>query len=63
MRRPASEAAIASALTFENVHARRSAASALAAIGTFDARDALLRAGAADPDPDVREICAAVVRS
>lgn len=62
MRRPSSQAAIAAALTFENVHARRAAASALAAIGTPEARDALLRAGAADPDPDVRRICAAVAR-
>lgn len=62
MRRPSSQAALASALSFENVHARRAAASALAAIGTAEARDALLRAGAADPDADVRRICAAVAR-
>jgi HEAT repeat protein len=62
MRRPSSQAAIAAALTFENVHARRAAAAALAAIGTHEARDALVRAGAADPDADVRRICAAVAR-
>lgn len=62
MRRPSSQAALASALGFENVHARRAAASALAALGTPEAREALLRAGGADPDPDVRRICAAVVR-
>jgi HEAT repeat protein len=62
MRRPSSQAAIAAALTFENVHARRAAASALAAIGTPEARDALVFAGSADPDPDVRRICAAVAR-
>lgn len=62
MRRPSSQAAIAAALTFENVHARRAAASALAAIGTPEARDALMRAGSMDPDPDVRRICAAVAR-
>ena len=63
MRRPSSQAALASALSFENVHARRAAAAALAAIGTSEARDALIRAGSADPDPDVRRICAAVVRT
>ncbi|MEA2751718.1 MAG: hypothetical protein QOI41_5861 [Myxococcales bacterium] len=62
MRRPSSQAALASALSFENVHARRAAASALAAIGTDEARDALVRAGSADPDADVRRICAAVAR-
>jgi HEAT repeat protein len=62
MRRPSSQAALASALSFENVHARRAAASALAAIGTAEARDALVRAGSADPDADVRRICAAVAR-
>jgi HEAT repeat protein len=62
MRRPSSQAAIAAALAFDNVHARRAAAAALAAIGTREARDALLRAGAADPDADVRRICAAVAR-
>jgi HEAT repeat protein len=62
MRRPSSQAALAAALTFENVHARRAAASALAAIGTPEARDALVRAAGADPDPDVRRICAAIER-
>jgi HEAT repeat protein len=62
MRRPSSQAALASALSFENVHARRAAASALAAIGTVEARDALVRAGSADPDADVRRICATVAR-
>lgn len=62
MRRPSSQAAIGAALTSENVHARRAAASALAAIGTVEAREALVRAGTADPDPDVRRICAAVAR-
>ncbi len=62
MRRPSSQAALASALSFENVHARRAAASALAAIGTVEAREALVRAGGADPDADVRRICAAVAR-
>ena len=62
MRRPSSQAAIAAALSFENVNVRRSAASALAALGTAEAREALSRAGAADPDPDVRRICGAAVR-
>lgn len=59
---PSSQAAIAAAMTFDNVHARRAAASALAAIGTPEARDALIRGGSADPDADVRRICAAVAR-
>ena len=63
MRRPSSQAALAAALTFENVHARRAAASALAALGTPEAREAIVRAGTGDPDPDVRRICAAVTRS
>ena len=63
MRRPSSQAALASALSFENVHARRAAAAALAAIGTTEAREALVRAGADDPDADVRRICAAVTRA
>ncbi len=63
MRRPSSQAAIAAALGLENVEARRAAAAALAAIGTAEAREVLLRAGSADPDIDVRRICAAVERS
>ncbi len=63
MRRPSSLAAIAASLGSENVHARRAAAAALAAAGSPEAREALLRAGAADPDPEVRRICAAVERS
>lgn len=61
MRRPSSQAAIAAALAFDNVHARRAAASALAALATPEAREALARAGTVDPDPDVRRICAAAV--
>lgn len=55
MRRPSSQAAIAAALAFENVHARRAAASALAALGTAEAREALHRS-ASDPDPIVRRV-------
>ena len=43
------------------VHARRAAASALAALSTAEAREALVRAGTTDPDPDVRRICATVL--
>ena len=63
MRRPSSQAAIAAALGLDNVDARRAAAAALAATGTVEAREVLLRAGAADPDIEVRRICAAVERS
>jgi HEAT repeat protein len=62
MRRPSSQAALASALSFDNVHARRAAASGLAAIGTPEAREAVLRAGRVDPDHDVRQITAAIAR-
>jgi HEAT repeat protein len=60
MRRPSSQAALAAALTQDNVHARRAAASALAALGTQQAREALARAGSVDPDVEVRRLCAAV---
>ncbi len=60
MRRPSSQAALASTLGCSNVHARRAAASALAAVGTAEAREALLRARTTDPDPDVRRICTTV---
>lgn len=63
MRRPSSQAAIASALSMENVHARRAAAAALAGMGTTESRDVLARSGLADPDADVRRIAAAVARS
>lgn len=59
MRRPSSQAAIAAALGFENVHARRAAASALVGAATAEAREALARA-TSDPDPVVRRISAAV---
>jgi len=63
MRRPSSQAALAAALGFDNVHARRAAAAALGAIGTAEAREVLVRAGSADPDVEVRRICAVVERS
>ncbi|MDF2697748.1 MAG: repeat protein, partial [Labilithrix sp.] len=62
MRRPSSQAAIAAALAFENVHARRAAASALVALGSTEAREALQRA-ASDPDPVVRRVCASSLRT
>lgn len=62
MRRPSSQAAIAAALGFENVHVRRAAAAALVAVGTTEAREALQRA-ASDPDPVVRRVCATATRS
>lgn len=61
MRRPSSQAALASSLASDNVNARRAAASALAALSTAEAREALVRAGTTDPDPDVRRICATVL--
>ncbi len=62
MRRPSSQAAIGAALELENVHARRAAAAALVAIGTAEAREALERASS-DPDPVVRRVCAAAIRT
>jgi HEAT repeat protein len=62
MRRPSSQAAMVMALAFDNVHARRAAAAALAALGTAEAHEALLLAGSADADATVRRICAAVER-
>ncbi len=59
MRRPSALAAIAAVLTFENVHARRVAASALAASGTREALDALRQYAASDLDAEVRRIAAA----
>lgn len=61
MRRPTSYAAVAAVLTSENVHARRAAIAALAAIGTKDALEAVRRASSDDPDPEVRRIGAAVI--
>jgi HEAT repeat protein len=56
---PESQAVIDAALTLTNVHARRSAARALTASDTRDSRIMLDRAGLADPDDEVRRICAA----
>ena len=63
MRRPSSQAALASLLNVPNVHARRAAVTALAALSTSEAREALARAGTTDPDPDVRRICATVLQT
>jgi HEAT repeat protein len=59
MRRPSALAAIAAVVTFENVHARRAAAAALAASGTREALDALRQYAASDLDAEVRRIAAA----
>jgi HEAT repeat protein len=59
MRRPSALAALAAVLTFENVHARRAAAAALAASGTREALDALRQYAATDLDAEVRRIAAA----
>jgi HEAT repeat protein len=62
MRRPSGFAAIAAALAFENVEARRAAAAALAALGTREANDALRRVAAGDLDPEVRRYALAAMR-
>lgn len=56
IRRPSGFAAVAAALTIENVHARRAAAAALAALGTREAADALRHVASVDPDPEVRRL-------
>jgi HEAT repeat protein len=56
MRRAHGNAAIEAALHLGNVHARRAAASALAGLGTPEARAALSLAATADADPEVRRI-------
>jgi HEAT repeat protein len=56
MRHASSLAAVAAALTLDNVHARRAAAAALVATGTKEALEAVRRAGSDDPDSEVRRI-------
>jgi hypothetical protein len=63
MRRPNSQAAIASVLTFENVFARRAAAAGLVSLGTKEAVDALAMARTSDPDLEVRRIASVPPRS
>jgi HEAT repeat protein len=58
MRRPDAVAALDRALLLPNVAARRAAAVSLGALGTPVALQALRRASAGDPDPEVRRICA-----
>jgi HEAT repeat protein len=57
INRPEALAVLVDALSERSVEARRASASALAAIGTRDARAALERALSADPDPEVRRSC------
>ena len=56
------QAAIETAFADDNVHARRSAALALAASGSSVARSLLEGARQADPDDEVRRICTAALR-
>jgi HEAT repeat protein len=62
MQRPSSQAALAEVLAYDNVWARRAAASALASLDTVEAREALARVGTTDPDLEVRRICATAAR-
>lgn len=62
MRRPAADAAIAAALHLDNVHARRAAAAALSTASSPEATEVLARAGAVDPDPDVRRLASSARR-
>ena len=63
MRRASGHAAVAAALSSENVHARRAAANALASLATPESLEALRRCAASDLDEVVREIGLAAVRS
>jgi HEAT repeat protein len=58
MHRPEATAALLEALTFPSLPARKAAAATLGAVGNALAIDALKRAAADDPDPEVRRICA-----
>jgi HEAT repeat protein len=61
LRRSDASAALEDAFGFENELARRAIAPALAALRTPSARKLLERASSADPDAQVRQICAAVL--
>lgn len=61
MRSESASAALVAALRLPSVSARKAAASALGALGTTAARDALREAAVHDPDPTVRQICLALV--
>jgi len=58
MHRPEATAALLEALTIPSLPARKAAAATLGAVGNALAIDALKRAAADDPDPEVRRICA-----
>jgi HEAT repeat protein len=58
MHRPEATAALLEALSLPSIPARKAAAATLGALGSPLAVDALRRAAAADPDPEVRRICA-----
>lgn len=59
MHRADGNAAIVAVLGFENIFARRAAATALVSISTSEAREALREAGEVDADDEVRNISAA----
>ena len=61
LRRSDASAALEEAFGFDNELARRAIAPALAALRTPSARKLLERASSADPDAQVRQICAAVL--
>jgi HEAT repeat protein len=63
MQRADGNAAVISVLGFENVAARRAAASALVAASTAEARSALAVASRVDPDEEVRKIGASGLAS
>jgi HEAT repeat protein len=58
MRQPEAITALLEALSLPSIPARKAAAATLGAIGSALAMNALKRASASDPDPEVRRICA-----
>ncbi|MFO0579933.1 MAG: HEAT repeat domain-containing protein [Polyangia bacterium] len=62
MKTPDADAALFEALTLPNVAARKAAARALAELGGAEVAVALGHAAARDPDPEVRDICSALLK-
>jgi HEAT repeat protein len=58
MRTREALAALIQSFTLPNVAARKAVATALGALGTGEALDAVRRAAKSDPDVEVRRICA-----
>lgn len=62
MRGGAAAQVLLDAMTWPNAAARRAVASGLIALATSEARAAVQRAAREDPDPEVRNVCALLLR-